>query len=70
MKLQGTKGKKFYQPLPPYNGYGTEEDSLGSVFSLQPKAPKKDINKMYTQDQYILRFEARLLSENKEDNSR
>jgi len=25
---------------------------------------------MYTQDQYILRFEARLLSENREDNTR
>jgi len=25
---------------------------------------------MYTQDQYILRFEARMLSENREDNSR
>ncbi len=35
------------QPIPPYNGYGTEEDSLGSVKSLQPKAPRKDVNKMF-----------------------
>ncbi|EGR27327.1 flagellar microtugule protofilament ribbon protein, putative [Ichthyophthirius multifiliis] len=62
--------KKFYQPVPPYHGYGSEEDSLGSVYSLQPKPPRKDINKMHTQDQYILRFEARLISQNKEDNNR
>ena len=68
--LKQEKNKKFYQPVPPYNGYGTPEDSLGSVFALQPKAPKKDLNKMYTQDQYILRFDARMLSLNKEDNTR
>jgi len=68
--LKKEKAKKFWQPIPPYNGFGSEEDSLGSVFSLQPKAPRKDINKMFTCDQYILRFEARLISENKEDNIR
>ncbi|EGR34903.1 flagellar microtugule protofilament ribbon protein, putative [Ichthyophthirius multifiliis] len=62
--------RKTYQPVPPYNGYGTEEDSLGSVYYLVPKAPKKDINKMYTQDQYILRFESRLISQCKDDNQR
>lgn len=68
--LKGEKPKKFYQPVPPYNGYGSEEDSLGSVFYLQPKPPKKDINKMFTCDQYILRFEARQISENKEENDK
>lgn len=68
--LKGEKPKKFYQPIPPYNGYGLEEDSLGSVFFLQPKPPKKDINKMFTCDQYILRFEARQISENKEENDK
>lgn len=68
--LKGEKPKKFYQPIPPYNGYGIEEDSLGSVFYLQPKPPKKDINKMFTCDQYILRFEARQISENKEENDK
>lgn len=54
--------KRFYSPVPPSTGYGSEADSLGSVYALQPKPPKKDINKMYTQDQYILRFEAKLIS--------
>jgi len=68
--LKKDKPKKFWQPIPPYNGFGSEEDSLGSVFSLQPKPPRKDLNKMFTSDQYILRFEARMISENKEDNIR
>ena len=33
--------------IPPYNGYGTAEDSLGSVYSLNPKAPKIDMKKMF-----------------------
>jgi hypothetical protein len=68
--LKKDKPQKFYQPVPPYNGFGSEEDSLGSVYSLQPKPPRKDLNKMFTQDQIILRYEGRLISENKEDNTR
>ena len=37
---------------------------------LPPKPPAKNLNKMFNQDQFILRFEARLLSENYEDNDR
>jgi len=43
---------------------------LGSVFSLQPKPPKKDMTKIFTNDQYVLRFEARLISQNKDENAR
>jgi hypothetical protein len=68
--LKKERPKKFWQPVPPYNGFGSEEDSLGSVYSLQPRPPRKDINKMFTCDQNILRYEARLISENKEDNTR
>jgi len=35
-----------------------------------PKPPHKNLNKMFNMDQYILRFNARLLSENREDNNR
>jgi EF-hand domain-containing protein 1 len=28
--------------IPPYNGFGDEEDSLGNVYRLVPKPPKKD----------------------------
>lgn len=56
--------------VPPYNGYGSVEDSLGNVYALQPKPPKKDMVKLFTNDQYTLRYEARMISENKEDNIR
>jgi hypothetical protein len=56
--------------IPPYNGYGSEEDSLGSVFSLNAKPPKKDVKKVFSNDQFILRFEARLISHIKDDNDR
>jgi len=56
--------------IPPYTGFGTPEDSLGSVFFLQPKAPKKNINKMFSHDQVILRFECRMISEIKDFNSK
>eukprot|EP01016_Furgasonia_blochmanni_P036317 TRINITY_DN4137_c0_g1_i8.p1 TRINITY_DN4137_c0_g1~~TRINITY_DN4137_c0_g1_i8.p1 ORF type:complete len:651 (+),score=231.66 TRINITY_DN4137_c0_g1_i8:95-2047(+) len=68
--LKAEKAKRFWQPVPPYNGFGSEEDSLGSVYSLQPKPPKKDFNKMFTSDQFILRYNSRLISENREDNAR
>jgi len=68
--LKKERPKKFWQPVPPYNGFGSEEDSLGSVYSLQPRPPRKDINKMFTCDQNILRYEGRLISENREDNAR
>jgi transaldolase len=35
-----------------------------------PKPPKKDVKKVFSNDQYILRFEAKLISESREDNDR
>jgi len=59
-----------YQKEPPYLGYGTEEDSKGSVKALLPKAPKKDVQKMFKNDLHILRYEAKLVSSNPDDDSR
>lgn len=70
IELSKAKYHKFEMQIPPYNGYGSEEDSLGNCFSLMPKPPHKNLNKMFNMDQYILRFNARLLSENREDNNR
>jgi len=46
--------------VPPYNGYGTEEDSLGSWKSLVPKPPVKDHAKLTKYDGCCLRFLAKL----------
>jgi len=70
IELSKQKYQKYEMQIPPYNGYGSEEDSLGNCFSLMPKPPHKNLNKMFNCDQYILRFNARLLSENREDNNR
>ena len=70
--IQLTKGdtKPPVFKIPPHNGFGSEEDSLQNCFNLQKKQPKKNLNKMFNMDQYILRFEVRMISENKEDNGR
>lgn len=70
MKMEEGQQRAINHEVPPYNGYGSPEDSLGNVYSLQPKPPKKDMTKLFTNDQYVLRFEARMISESKEDNIR
>ncbi|TMW58062.1 hypothetical protein Poli38472_013536 [Pythium oligandrum] len=61
----------FPKPEPaPYNGYGSEEDSLGSCLLLVPKPPRKDFKKMAEFDRMLLRFAARLISTRKEQTQR
>jgi Ca2+-binding EF-hand superfamily protein len=55
---------------PPYNGYGTEEDSLGSWKYLVLKAPKKDVKKYMENDMNHLRFGAKLDTSAPEDQNR
>lgn len=47
--------------LPPYNGYGTIEDSLQNCLSLVPKPPKRDLHKLMNKDKIILRFVAKIV---------
>merc|ERR1719421_2829588 len=48
---------------PPHNGFGGDEDSLGSCLNLRPKPPRKDLVKLMTNSDRILRYEA--IPENK-----
>lgn len=52
--------------IPPYNGFGDEEDSLGFVFRLNPKPPRKDFFK-WVDNQVCLRFTARFNTTKPED---
>lgn len=70
IQLKKPRPNMMYQQTPPYNGYGIEEDSMGSVYSLQPKPPKKDMKKMFKQDMHILRFETKLISTEPDDENR
>jgi len=55
---------------PPHNGYGTEEDSLGSVYNLVPKQPKKDWGKLTAFDKKKMLIAATLVSDRHEDQGR
>jgi Ca2+-binding EF-hand superfamily protein len=70
LKVKQPKKNLKYQPVPKYNGYGTEEDSMVSVNSLIPKAPKKNEQKIFKNDMHILRFDARLVSTEPDDENR
>ncbi|KAM4522522.1 LOW QUALITY PROTEIN: EF-hand domain-containing protein 1-like [Odontesthes bonariensis] len=53
--------------IPPYNGFGSLEDSLQNCLSLNPEPPKVDVLKMFENDGKVLRYIARLDSPNPED---
>ncbi len=42
------------QEIPPYNGFGSEEDSLASCQQLIPKPPKRDFIKFMNKDRSVL----------------
>lgn len=51
--------------IPPYNGFGSEEDSLATCLSLRPKPTRRDFKKFMEKDRHglesnVLRFVARL----------
>ncbi|KAL2081357.1 hypothetical protein ACEWY4_023210 [Coilia grayii] len=55
--------------VPPYNGFGSEEDSLCSCQGLLPKPPQKDFKKLMEKDRQglesnVLRFVGRLETDN------
>ena len=52
-------------PVPPYNGYGTEEDSLGSFYSLVPRPPRKKQTR--ADSTAVLRFKARFVTNQPEN---
>jgi hypothetical protein len=52
--------------IPPHNGIGDEEDSLGYIYRLIPKPPKKDFFK-WVDNQVNLRFYAVFNTDKPED---
>lgn len=57
-------------PTPPYTGYGSWEDSMGSVHCLMPKPPKRDQLKLFLKEGMILRFTAQFHNASIEDQDR
>lgn len=56
--------------LPPYNGWGTHEDSEGNCKSIEPKAPHRDFRKFLQLDGFMLRFGAKMQSNIAENHDR
>jgi hypothetical protein len=55
---------------PPYNGFGSEEDSLGSFLHLMPKVPRKDFKKLNDCAGITLKFLGRFATSRPEDTGR
>jgi hypothetical protein len=55
---------------PPHNGFGTEEDSLGSYLYLMAKVPKKDFKQLMENDGLNMRFLAQFIEPAPEDKNR
>lgn len=63
--------KSLYErELPPFNGWGSHEDSEGNCRTVEPKPPKPDFNKFINLDRYLLRFGAKMMSIFPENNER
>jgi hypothetical protein len=55
---------------PPYTGYGSWDDSMGSVFSLNPKPPRKDLFKLFVNEGKVLKFFGKFFNPKIEDEIR
>lgn len=56
--------------IPPYNGWGSFEDSEANCHSIQPKPPQRDMKKFLTLGNCNLRFKAQMISDIDENNDR
>jgi hypothetical protein len=70
IKMRRNPPQKIIHPIPSHNGFGSEEDSLLSVYFLRPEAKIIDVNKMFKSDKHILRFNAKLISPTPSDTER
>lgn len=70
VKVSEEKEAPKTNPTPPYNGFGSLEDTLQSCLSLVPQPPKKDYIQMLENNNNILRYQLRLESTRPDDQSR
>lgn len=62
IRMKKNPPQKVIHPIPPHIGYGSEEDSLLSVYYLTPISKIRDMIKMFKQDKHIMRFFCKLIS--------
>jgi len=62
--------KHICLPPPPHNGVGREEDSLLNVLMVRPVPPKQDLVRLMTLSGEVMRFEAKIVNGQPEDEIR
>ncbi|CAK8698373.1 unnamed protein product [Clavelina lepadiformis] len=75
IKYKADQDMKIPRPIPPYNGFGSEEDSLCSCMGLIPKPPQRDFIKFMEKDRHglesnVLRFVTFMATDNPIDKDR
>lgn len=55
--------QKIVHNIPKHNGFGSEEDSLLSVFQLRPRNSIKQVTEMFKRDKHILRYIGKMVSQ-------
>ncbi|XP_041127668.1 EF-hand domain-containing family member C2-like [Polyodon spathula] len=75
VRYRASSGPRLEKKVPPYNGFGSEEDSLCSCLGLMPKPPQKDFRKMMEKDRHgldsnVLRFVATMITDSPVDSER
>ncbi|XP_029314797.1 EF-hand domain-containing family member C2 [Cottoperca gobio] len=75
VQYKAPPGPKPPRPVPPYNGFGSEEDSLSSCQGLLPKPPQKDFHKFMEKDRCgldsnVLNFRAKMVTTDPVDRER
>ncbi|XP_069389268.1 EF-hand domain-containing family member C2 [Paralichthys olivaceus] len=75
IQLKAPAAPKPPRLVPPYNGFGSEEDSLSSCRGLLPKPPQKDFRKFMEKDRYgldsnVLSFHAKMVTTDPVDSER
>ncbi|KAE8299783.1 EF-hand domain-containing family member C2 [Larimichthys crocea] len=75
VQYKASTAPQTLRPVPPYNGFGSEEDSLSSCKGLLPKPPKADFQKFMEKDRCgldsnVLNFRAKMVTTDAVDRDR
>ncbi|XP_023255140.1 EF-hand domain-containing family member C2-like, partial [Seriola lalandi dorsalis] len=75
VQYKASPAPKPQRLVPPYNGFGSEEDSLSSCQGLLPKPPQKDFKKFMAKDRCgldsnVLSFRAKMVTTDPVDRER
>jgi len=68
--VEDPKPVRVQLTYPPHTGFGTEEDSMASCLHLTPRAPRRDVNKLMSDQGKVLRFQGQMVNGKTEDANR